>query len=125
MEKIQTNAAPAAIGPYSQGIKANGMVFVSGQLPMDPSTGKVVEGSIEEQTRRVLDNIKAVLEAAGSSMEKVVQAFVFMADLSEFQTMNQVYESYFKDPYPARVTVQVASLPKGVKIEISVIALAE
>jgi len=125
MKKIQTESAPAAIGPYSQAIKVNGMVYVSGQIPIDPSTGKIVEGSIEEQTRRVLENVKAVLEAAGSSMEKVVQSFVFMTNLSEFQAMNKVYESYFSEPYPARVTVQVASLPKGAKIEISVIALAE
>ena len=122
-QEVRTDKAPKAIGPYSQGIAANGFVFVSGQIPFDPVTGELVTGSIEDQARRVLSNVAAVLEAAGSSMDKVVKATVFLQDMNDFARMNAVYGEYFKAPYPARAAVQVARLPRDVRIEIEVIAL--
>ena len=122
-QEIRTDKAPKAIGPYSQGIAANGLVFVSGQIPFDPATGELVTGSIEDQARRVLSNVAAVLDAAGSSMDKVVKATVFLLDMNDFAKMNAVYGEFFKAPYPARAAVQVARLPRDVRIEIEVIAL--
>ena len=123
-ERIRTEKAPAAIGPYSQAIAASGFVFVAGQIPIDPATGAFVAGGIEEQTDRVLTNIKAILEAAGSSMDKVVKTTVFLADLSDFDAMNRVYGRYFEGAEPpARATVQVSRLPKGALVEIDAIAL--
>jgi len=124
MESIQTDRAPQAIGPYSQAIKANGFIFASGQIPLDPGTMRIVEGGIEEQTGRVLDNLKAVLEAAGSSLDRVVKTTVYLADMGEFAAMNEIYARYFGATKPARATVQVARLPRDVKIEIDVVALA-
>jgi 2-iminobutanoate/2-iminopropanoate deaminase len=124
MESIQTDRAPQAIGPYSQAIKANGFIFASGQIPLDPATMRIVEGGIEEQTGRVLDNLKAVLEAAGSSLDRVVKTTVYLADMGEFAAMNEIYAKYFGVTKPARATVQVARLPRDVKIEIDVVALA-
>ncbi|MGH9755832.1 MAG: RidA family protein [Blastocatellia bacterium] len=124
MESIQTDRAPQAIGPYSQAIKANGFIFASGQIPLDPATMRVVEGGIEEQTGRVLDNLKAVLEAAGSSLDRVVKTTVYLADMNEFAAMNEIYARYFGATKPARATVQVARLPRDVKVEIDVVALA-
>ncbi|HEY9435697.1 MAG TPA: RidA family protein [Blastocatellia bacterium] len=124
MESIQTDRAPQAIGPYSQAIKANGFIFASGQIPLDPTTMRIVEGSIEEQTGRVLDNLKAVLEAAGSSLDRVVKTTVYLADMGEFAAMNEIYARYFGATKPARATVQVARLPRDVKVEIDVVALA-
>jgi 2-iminobutanoate/2-iminopropanoate deaminase len=124
MESIQTDRAPQAIGPYSQAIKANGFIFASGQIPLDPATMRIVEGGIEEQTGRVLDNLKAVLEAAGSSLDRVVKTTVYLADMGEFAAMNEIYAKYFGATKPARATVQVARLPRDVKIEIDVVALA-
>ncbi len=124
MENIQTDRAPEAIGPYSQAIKANGLIFASGQIPLDPATMRIVEGGIQEQTRRVLDNLKAVLEAAGSSMDRVVKTTVYLADMGELTAMNEIYASYFSATRPARATVQVARLPRDVKVEIDVIALS-
>jgi 2-iminobutanoate/2-iminopropanoate deaminase len=124
MESIQTGRAPQAIGPYSQAIKANGFIFASGQIPLDPDTMRIVEGGIEEQTARVLDNLKAVLEAAGSSLDRVVKTTVFLADMNEFAAMNEIYARYFGATKPARATVQVARLPRDVKVEIDVVALA-
>ncbi|MCI0663410.1 MAG: RidA family protein [Acidobacteria bacterium] len=124
MENIQTDRAPQAIGPYSQAIKANGLIFASGQIPLDPATMRIVEGGIQEQTRRVLDNLKAVLEAAGSSMDRVVKTTVYLADMGELTAMNEIYASYFSATRPARATVQVARLPRDVKVEIDVIALS-
>jgi 2-iminobutanoate/2-iminopropanoate deaminase len=121
--EIKTEKAPKAIGPYSQAIVANGFVFVSGQIPFDPATGELVTGSIEDQARRVLSNVAAVLEAAGSSMDKVVKATVFLQDMNDFAKMNAVYGEFFKTPFPARAAVQVARLPRDVRIEIEVIAL--
>lgn len=124
MESIHTDHAPEAIGPYSQAIKANGLVFASGQIPLDPATMQIVEGDIRDQTDRVLKNIKAVLEAAGSSLEKVVKTTVYLADMNEFSAMNEVYAGFFGASRPARATVQVSRLPRDVKVEIDVIALA-
>jgi 2-iminobutanoate/2-iminopropanoate deaminase len=124
MESIQTDRAPQAIGPYSQAIKANGFIFASGQIPLDPATMRIVEGGIEEQTGRVLENLKAVLEAAGSSLDRVVKTTVYLADMGEFAAMNEIYARYFSATKPARATVQVARLPRDVKIEIDVVALA-
>jgi 2-iminobutanoate/2-iminopropanoate deaminase len=124
MESIQTDRAPQAIGPYSQAIKANGFIFASGQIPLDPATMRIVEGGIEEQTGRVLDNLKAVLEAAESSLDRVVKTTVYLADMGEFAAMNEIYARYFGATKPARATVQVARLPRDVKVEIDVVALA-
>jgi len=124
MESIQTDRAPEAIGPYSQAIKANGFIFASGQIPLDPSTMQIVEGGIQEQTGRVLENLKAVLEAAGSSLDRVVKTTVYLADMGEFAAMNEIYAKYFGATKPARSTVQVARLPRDVRIEIDVVALA-
>lgn len=124
MESIQTDRAPQAIGPYSQAIKANGFIFASGQIPLDPATMQIVEGGIGEQTERVLDNLKAVLEAAGSSLDRVVKTTVYLADMNEFAAMNEIYARYFGATKPARATVQVARLPRDVKVEIDVVALA-
>ena len=122
-ERIQTENAPAAIGPYSQAIKAGGFVFVSGQIPTDPQTGQFVPGGIAEQTERVLKNLQAVLEAAGSSLDQVVKTTVFLADMKEFSGMNEVYATFFPEPPPARVTVSAAGLPRDARVEIEVIAL--
>jgi 2-iminobutanoate/2-iminopropanoate deaminase len=124
-KQVQTDKAPKAIGPYSQGIVAKGFVFVSGQIPIDPATGELNTGSIEEQARQVLKNIGAVLEAAGSSYENVVKATVFLQDMNDFGKMNAVYAEFFKVPCPARAAVQVARLPRDVKIEIEAIALVK
>ncbi len=119
---IQTEKAPQAIGPYSQGIIAGGFIFCSGQIPLDPRTGTLVEGGIEEQTRQVLRNLSAVLEAAGSSLDDAVKCTVFLQDMNDFQAMNKIYAEFFKPPAPARAAVQVARLPRDVKIEIECIA---
>ncbi|HMO80678.1 MAG TPA: RidA family protein [Pyrinomonadaceae bacterium] len=119
---IDTADAPKAIGPYSQAIVANGFVFAAGQIGTDPKTGKLVEG-VEAQTEQVLKNIAAVLKASGSSLDDVVKATVFLADMNDFAKMNEVYAKYFKAPFPARSTVQVARLPRDAKIEIEVIAV--
>lgn len=122
-KEIKTGNAPKAIGPYSQAIEANGFVFASGQIPINPSTGELNTGPIEEQTRLVLSNLKAVLEAAGTSLDNVVKATVFLQDMNDFSRMNAVYGEFFKPPYPARAAVQVARLPKDVKVEIEAIAV--
>ena len=122
-QPINTENAPAAIGPYSQAIKANGFVFVSGQIPIDPQTGEFVAGGIAEQTARVLKNLTAVLEAAGSSLEQVVKTTVFLADMKEFSTMNEVYAGFFPSPPPARSTVAAAGLPRDARVEIEAVAL--
>ena len=122
-DRVQTDNAPKAIGPYSQAIKANGFVFASGQIPLDPATMQVVEGGIREQTERVMSNLEAVLQAAGSSLEGVVKTTVFLKDLTDFAEMNEVYGSFFKQTPPARSTVEVARLPRDVRVEIDVIAL--
>jgi 2-iminobutanoate/2-iminopropanoate deaminase len=120
---VSTANAPKAIGPYSQAIKANGFVFVSGQTPFDPASGEVIAGGIAEQTDRALKNISAILEAAGSSMQKVVRAGVFLKNMSDFAAMNEVYARFMPTPPPARTTIEAARLPKDVLVEIDVIAL--
>ncbi len=124
MEAIQTDQAPLAIGPYSQAIKANGFVFLSGQIPLVPETMQVIEGDIQAQTDRVFASIAAVLAAAGTALDKVVKTTVFLADMNDFTAMNEVYARYFGDHRPARSTVQAARLPRDVRVEIEVIALA-
>ncbi len=121
---FHTDAAPKAIGPYSQAVRAGDYLFCSGQIPLDPATMQLVEGDIEMQTRRALTNLQNVLEAAGSGLSRVVKTTVFMSDLNEFARMNAVYSEFFSDSPPARSTVQVAGLPRGAKIEIECIALA-
>lgn len=122
---VSTTNAPAAIGPYSQAIRANGLLFVSGQVALDPASGQVVGSDIRAQTEQVLKNLGAVLEAAGSSLAAVVKATVFLADLDDFVAMNEVYARFFSQEPPARATVEVARLPRDVKVEIDVIAVAE
>jgi 2-iminobutanoate/2-iminopropanoate deaminase len=122
-KEIKTNKAPEAIGPYSQGIAANGFVFCSGQISIEPQTKNLNTGSIEDQTRQVLKNVSAVLEAAGSSLDEVVKATVFLQDMNDFASMNKIYAEFFKAPFPARAAVQAARLPKDVKVEIEAIAL--
>jgi 2-iminobutanoate/2-iminopropanoate deaminase len=122
-EVISTNDAPQAIGPYSQAIKANGFVFASGQIAIDPATQQLVGGDVAAQTDRVLKNVSSILKAAGSGLEKVVRSTVFLKNMSEFQAMNEVYGRYFSASPPARSTVEAARLPKDVLVEIDVIAL--
>ncbi len=119
---ISTNEAPGAIGPYSQGVRSGSFLFCSGQIPLDPKSGDIIPGDIAAQTRRVLDNIAAVLRAEGLTFDNVVKTTIFLTDLEDFQTVNEVYGSYFKQDPPARSTVQVSALPKGAKIEIDAIA---
>lgn len=124
MEALQTDKAPKAIGPYAQAIRALGLVFVSGQIPLTPE-GEVVEGDIRAQTERVMENLKAILEAAGSGLSRVVQTTCFLVDMEDFPGFNEVYARYFVPPYPARATVAVKALPRGVRVEVACIALAE
>jgi 2-iminobutanoate/2-iminopropanoate deaminase len=120
--KVSTNSAPAALGPYSQAIALDGMVYASGQIALDPASGQLVEGDVQAQTHRVLQNLTAVLEAAGSSLANVVKTTVFLTSMSNFTAMNEVYTTYFGDEPPARSTVAVAELPKGAQVEIEAIA---
>lgn len=122
-EVIATPNAPQAIGPYSQAIKANGFVFVSGQIPVDPATQKLVEGGVAQQTEQVITNLEAILKEAGSSLDKVVRTGVYLKDMGEFAAMNDIYERFFPQSSPARSTVEVARLPKDVRVEIDAIAL--
>ncbi len=124
-QAIATDAAPAAIGPYSQAVKIGDLVFLSGQIPLDPSRGKLVEGQIEDETRRVLNNLKAVLEADGLAMDAIVKTTVYLTDLGDFPRVNQTYAEFFSEPFPARATVQVAALPRGAKVEIDAVAVAK
>ena len=121
---VHTDDAPKAVGPYSQGICAGGFLFSSGQIPIDPASGKLVEGPIEEQTRCVMENLRAVLKAAGTTFDGVVRATIYLTQLSDFAKVNAVYASYFPSAPPARSTVQVAALPLGASIEIDLIAKA-
>ena len=122
-QAVSTPHAPAAIGPYSQAIRAGNMLFLSGQIPTDPTTGSLVSGGIEAQTHQVFKNIGEILKAAGASFDHVVSAGVFLADMNDFGKMNEVYATYFSSPAPARATVQVARLPKDCLVEIQVTAL--
>lgn len=120
---IKTDNAPAPIGPYNQAVKANGFLFVSGQIPANPTTGEIVSGSIEEETHMVMKNLEAILKEAGIGFQNVVKASIFISNMDDFARINAVYGSYFTDNFPARETVQVARLPKDVNVEISVIAI--
>ena len=125
MKKIvSTTEAPAAVGPYSQAVRIGPMLFTAGQIPLDPQSGQIVSQDVAEQTRRVLDNLTAVLKAEGMDFSNIVKTTVFMTNLGDFQTMNEIYASYFTDQPPARSTVQVSALPKGAQVEIEVIAAA-
>ena len=123
-EVIATDRGPKAIGPYSQAIRANGLIFVSGQIALDPSTQLLVAGDIKAQTERVMENLKGIVEAAGSALDRVVRTTVFLADMNEFGLMNEIYARYFPGQPPARSTVQAARLPRDVRVEIDLIALA-
>ncbi len=120
---ISTDSAPKAIGPYSQAVVANGMAYLSGQIPLDPTTNQLIQGGIVEQTERVLENLKAVLEASGATLATVVKTTVYLKDMGEFQAMNEVYGRYFAENAPARATVQAAKLPRDVNVEIDAIAV--
>ena len=124
MEVIHTDKAPNAIGPYEQAIKANGFVYTAGQIGLEPATGELVAGGIEEQARRVLDNVTAVLDAAGSSWNQVVKTTIYLNDMADFAAVNAIYESYLGSAKPARTTVAVAGLPKGALVEVDTVALA-
>ena len=122
-DAVSAAGAPRAIGPYSQAIKAGGFLFVSGQIPLDPQSGQMVDGDIAAQTHRVFANLRAILEAGGTSLDRVVRTTVYLADMNDFAAMNEVYGTYFGAPAPARATVQAARLPKDARVEIDVIAL--
>jgi 2-iminobutanoate/2-iminopropanoate deaminase len=121
-QAVSSPDAPKAIGPYSQAVRAGQLLFVSGQVPLDPATGQIVAGDVAAQTRRVFDNLGAVLKAGGRSFADVVRTTVFLADMNDFATVNEVYGTYFSEPYPARATVQVVRLPKDARVEIDLIA---
>jgi 2-iminobutanoate/2-iminopropanoate deaminase len=123
-EVISTANAPQAIGPYEQAIKVGEFVYVSGQIPLDPKTGNIVEGDIKIQTRRVMENLKAIVEASGSSLQRVIKATVFLQNIADFAAMNEIYNEYLGAAKPARSTVAVANLPRGALVEIDLIALA-
>lgn len=122
MDYIATNDAPKAIGPYSQAVKADGVVYTSGQIPLDPATADLAQGDFDVQARRVFENLKAVLKESGSDFSRVLKATVYLTDLANFQTLNAIYAEYFGDHKPARTTVQVAALPKGAVLEIDLVA---
>ena len=122
MKAIHTNNAPAAIGPYSQAIEVNGFIFASGQIPIDPATGEFVKGGIKEQTRQSLLNAKSILIAAGTDLNRVVKTTVFLSDMANFTAMNEVYSTFFEQPFPARSAVAVKDLPKGALVEVEVLA---
>src|SRR5271169_960140 len=123
IETVTTDRGPKAIGPYSQAVRANGFVFLSGQIPLDPMTQQIVDGNVSIQAERVLENLKAVVEAAGSSIQRVVKTTVFLADMNDFAAVNEVYARYFVTHPPARSTVEVSKLPRNVRVEIDLIAL--
>lgn len=122
MKQISTQNAPAAIGPYSQAIEANGFVYASGQLPIDPATGAFPEGGVKEQTRQSILNVKAILEEAGLALSNVVKTTVYLADMGDFAAMNEVYSQFFAQPFPARSAIAVKALPKGALVEVEVVA---
>ena len=121
---ISTSDAPGAIGPYSQGVRAGSTIFYSGQIPLDPKTGQMVSGGVDEQARRVMENIGGLLRAEGLNYDNVVKTTIFLADINDFQKVNEIYGSYFKQAPPARSTIQAGALPKGARLEIEVIAVA-
>jgi 2-iminobutanoate/2-iminopropanoate deaminase len=125
LQNIETDRAPKAIGPYSQAIVVNGMIFTAGQIPLDPDSGQLIEGDIAAQTERVMKSLQGILESAGSSLQRVVKTTVFLQDMNDFAAMNEVYGRWFGDHKPARSTVQAARLPRDVKVEIEAIAAVE
>ncbi len=122
-ESVYTDGAPRPVGPYSQGVLAGELLFISGQIPLDPQTGKLVEGQFEDKVRRVMDNIRAIVEAAGGTMDDIVKVTVYLRDMGKFQEFNRVYSEYFKGVPPARVVVEVSGLPLGADLEVEAIAL--
>ncbi|MCE4599329.1 MAG: RidA family protein [Desulfurococcales archaeon] len=120
-EAVFTDAAPRPVGPYSQAIVVDGWIFIAGQIPLDPKSGELVEGEFRVQVRRALDNLKAIVEAAGGSMDDLVKVTVYLKDITKFDEFNQVYKEYFKSSYPARVVVEVSDLPKGAEVEVEAI----
>src|SRR2546421_7323139 len=122
---ISTSDAPAAVGPYSQAVRVGSTIYCAGQIPLDPKSGQIVSGGVDAQTRRVMDNIAAVLRAEGLTFDHIVKTTIFLTDLGDFQTVNEIYGSCFQDQPPARSTVQVAALPKGARVEIEVLAVAD
>ena len=122
LKRVETKDAPAAIGPYSQGIVVNGMVYTAGQIPLDPASGNLIEGDVSAQTRRVMQSLQAILEASGASLKTVVKTTVFLADMNDFAAMNAIYAEFFGDHKPARSTVQAARLPRDVRVEIEAVA---
>jgi 2-iminobutanoate/2-iminopropanoate deaminase len=124
MERIATTHAPGAIGPYSQAVRHDAMVFLSGQIPLDPATGALVDGDIRAQTDRVMKNLASVLAAAGLDFTNVAKTTIYLVDLGDFQAVNEIYGGYLREPFPARATVQVSALPRGARVEIDAIALA-
>jgi len=125
MKVVATDQAPAAIGPYSQAMQAAGLVFCSGQIPLDPATGELVSGDIRQETRRVMENLRGVLTAAGCGFEQVVRTTIYLVDMADFPVVNEVYGDYFPTVRPARATVAVAALPRGARVEIDAVALAQ
>ena len=121
-EKLESKKAPAAIGPYSQAVMDDGLIFVSGQLPIDPETGQFPSDDVADQTKQSLENIRAILEEAGCGMDQILKTTVYLQDMGDFNAMNEVYEKYFSAPYPARAAFQVAKLPKGASVEIEAVA---
>lgn len=121
-QAVQTTKAPGAIGPYSQAIRAGNLLFVSGQIPLDASTGEQIRSGIADETKKVLENLRAILEAAGGSLNDVVKTTIFLKDMNQFSTVNEVYGSFFSQPFPARATVEVSRLPKDVNVEIEAVA---
>ena len=122
---VKSQKAPQAVGPYSQAIKAGGFIFLSGQIPIDPATGTLIQGGVAAETRQVLRNLEAVLKDAGASLNDVVKTTVYLKDISKFSEMNNVYAEFFREPYPARATVEARDLPKGAQVEIDAVAVAE
>lgn len=123
LQTINTDKAPQAIGPYSQAVIAQGILYVSGQIPLDPQTGEVVSEDVSIQTKRVLDNMKAVVEAAEAGMDQVVKVTIYIVDMQQFATINEIYGTYFEAPYPARACVEVSKLPKGVQVEMDAVVI--
>lgn len=123
MQVIVTDKAPAAIGPYSQAVKAGGLLFCSGQIALDPVSGEMLQGTVEEETRQVMENLRGVLEAAGTGFERVVKTTIYLTDMADFPAVNQVYASFFDELKPARATVGVAALPRGARVEVEAVAL--